>query len=451
MKLDKDFVDPLIGHFYNNPALFFVASKDDCAIAGFRYGVLQPQFVYGGYNEFINERGYTLSAGIGAFDRKRFIELGGYDELYLPGRFEDVDLCYRGWKRGYKGICEPRSRQYHKGMASFSKEYSSDEISRLVFRNEILFMIKNITSPFIFLRFILFLFCRLAFYFIFGKFTLLGGFLDAIRRLPQALRSRRLVCKKFTISDEEVIKIVNAKYENFKKGQNFKLSYFAKKAVNLLSQTPPSVKKVFFCGSFLTVRIFYPLEHFILKELIDMESVLDLGCGRHSFVGILPPKVKKVGVEIYEPYIKEAVESKRLNHIVKADIKDVSFKEKSFDAVVALDVIEHLEKQDALELMRRMERWARRKVVIFTPNGFLEQGPLEDNPYQRHCSGWDVTFFKDNGYKVYGVRGIKQLRRKANDRLSAVLVDLTQLLTYFLPKTAYQLFCMKEIRHSPVS
>jgi GT2 family glycosyltransferase len=42
-----------------------------------------------------------------------FLELGGFDERYHPGYFEDTDLCFRLKERGLKTIYEPRSRVVH--------------------------------------------------------------------------------------------------------------------------------------------------------------------------------------------------------------------------------------------------------------------------------------------------------------------------------------------------
>jgi len=42
-----------------------------------------------------------------------FQELGGFDEAYSPGYFEDTDLCFRLHERGLRTIFEPRSRVVH--------------------------------------------------------------------------------------------------------------------------------------------------------------------------------------------------------------------------------------------------------------------------------------------------------------------------------------------------
>ena len=52
----------------------------------------------------------------------------------------------------------------------------------------------------------------------------------------------------------------------------------------------------------------------------------------------------------------------------------------SFDVVVAVDVLEHLERTDGFDLLEAMEQLARQRVVVFTPNGFVAQGAREGNP-----------------------------------------------------------------------
>lgn len=69
---------------------------------------------------------------------------------------------------------------------------------------------------------------------------------------------------------------------------------------------------------------------------------------------------------------------------------------RSVDLVYALDVIEHLERDDGLVLLWHMERIARRRVLLFTPNGFM---PLVDpNPWMNHRSGWTPDDFRERGY-----------------------------------------------------
>jgi len=77
---------------------------------------------------------------------------------------------------------------------------------------------------------------------------------------------------------------------------------------------------------------------------------------------------------------------------------------------MALDVIEHLAKEDGLRLMRAMEKISRRKVIFFTPSGFLPQCHLEKNDLQEHLSGWEVAEMKQHGYQVIGMLGPKALR-----------------------------------------
>ncbi|MGH9648754.1 MAG: glycosyltransferase family 2 protein, partial [Bryobacteraceae bacterium] len=48
-----------------------------------------------------------------AFDRKKFLELGGFDELLNPFYLEDTDLGYLAWKRAWKVLYQPASVVYH--------------------------------------------------------------------------------------------------------------------------------------------------------------------------------------------------------------------------------------------------------------------------------------------------------------------------------------------------
>jgi GT2 family glycosyltransferase len=205
---EEGFVDPLVSVFEREKDAFFVATHSDCSIAKKRWGIISAETDYPGYAERENRPGLTFSAGVGAFDRKKFLELGGYDDLYLPGRYEDVDLCYRGWKRGWKGYYEPGSRKVHLGAASFEKAFDGMAIQTMVFRNSLLFMVKNVRDPFLLAQFFAMLTARLLTGMVSGRWFLVQGFIRALGRAPQALAKRKIAAQTSCLSDREVLRMV---------------------------------------------------------------------------------------------------------------------------------------------------------------------------------------------------------------------------------------------------
>jgi len=137
------------------------------------------------------------------------------------------------------------------------------------------------------------------------------------------------------------------------------------------------------------------------QETSDMNSTLDLGCGDGRFTKRLNLE-NYLGVDIYQPELDEL---KLTHNVVQLDITNLSiFVDKSFDCVMAVDVVEHLKKKDALNLIVSMERIARKKVIIVTPEGYLEQTPYESgmdpSEYQRHLTGFSLEELKHLGYRL---------------------------------------------------
>ena len=189
------------------------------------------------------------------------------------------------------------------------------------------------------------------------------------------------------------------------------------------------------------------------KALKGMDTLLDVGCGANSPVQYLSPKPHVVGLDAFMPSIEKS-KAKGIHH----EYLNMNFSEleddiepNSFDCVLANDVIEHLEKEDGIKFIETLEKIAKKRVIIFTPNGFVPQQPFEGNPWQRHLSGWSVEEMRARGYQVYGVNGWKALRGemceiKYRPKLFWLVISyLTQPLTYIVPGLAYQIFCIKEI------
>ena len=217
IKADRNFLDPLIENF-KDPDVFFVSSRmyyfdgvtyqGDKSKASIRLGVVSADTRFKGYEALIMDKSFTFSTGNGAFDREKFLKLGGFDELYLPGRYEDVDFCFRGWKTGFKGVYEPASVIYHKGYASFKTAFSDKEIQKTVFRNSLLFMWKNITDKKILLKMHFWLLPRLIFFTLTFRFYFLIAFFDALSRLLAISRIKKNITVNFKRTDRQTLDIV---------------------------------------------------------------------------------------------------------------------------------------------------------------------------------------------------------------------------------------------------
>lgn len=193
----------------------------------------------------------------------------------------------------------------------------------------------------------------------------------------------------------------------------------------------------------------------IEHEIKGYKTLLDVGCGANSPVQTFNKNLYCVGVDAFIPSIEKSKKKKIHNEYVQINVLDIdkNFTDKSFDIVVALDLIEHLEKADGILLMEKMERIARAKVIIYTPNGFLPQGDRENNPWQVHLSGWDPIEFEERGYEVIGVNGVKSLRGAFAKvkRKPAIFwnfaSDLSELFVKNKPVQAFQLLAIKTIKN----
>jgi GT2 family glycosyltransferase/glycosyltransferase involved in cell wall biosynthesis len=82
--------------------------------------------------------------GSSAYDKRKFFELGGFDEILAPFYFEDTDLGYMAWKRGWKVLYQPASHVYHEHRGTIGKSFSDSHIQNVLRRNLLLLTWKNI-------------------------------------------------------------------------------------------------------------------------------------------------------------------------------------------------------------------------------------------------------------------------------------------------------------------
>ncbi len=86
-----------------------------------------------------------VSGGSSIIDRKKFLKLGGFDEIYAPFYSEDLDLGYRAWKSGWQLLWEPKSVVEHLHEATMSK-FPRSLSNYVKERNRLLTVWRNITD-----------------------------------------------------------------------------------------------------------------------------------------------------------------------------------------------------------------------------------------------------------------------------------------------------------------
>jgi GT2 family glycosyltransferase len=150
MRFDADFVAPLLSHFAD-PAVFAVGAAilnwtGDAHTVGPRCAKLERGWFHKWWSVDREQPALTLEAsgGAAAYRREMFVALGGFDPLFRPGYYEDLDLSYRGWSEGWRVVYEPRSRAYHKESVSMIARLGNTGKARLLYRNHLLFTIKNV-------------------------------------------------------------------------------------------------------------------------------------------------------------------------------------------------------------------------------------------------------------------------------------------------------------------
>ena len=208
---EVDFLPPLVNHF-NNEETFSVGCREvDCrngkeilsgkGIMMFKRGLV----VHRRAPE--QDAGITswTSAGSAAYSREKWEKLGGLDTLFRPAYEEDRDLSYRASKHGWVNLYEPKSVVHHHHETTNQKVFGNRKIEIYSFKNQFLFVWKNITDSKYLLSHLVWLPYHLTLTNFRTDGRLLQGFILALKQLPEVLKSRRSVKKFFVKKDCELI------------------------------------------------------------------------------------------------------------------------------------------------------------------------------------------------------------------------------------------------------
>ena len=196
---EDDFLEAVFLHFLNPKN--FAVSLNEAGDFGWARGFFTDGFI--GHSTGLKSQTphdtFWVSGGSGVFRRSIWMELGGMDEKLLsPFYWEDVDLCYRALKRGYGLIWEPNARVSHKHEVTISR-LPKAYVQRILERNQLLLIWKNVTSPNLFRKHLIGLFKRL-----FKHPGYIRIILMALGKIGLLTKARNKEIKEAKISDETI-------------------------------------------------------------------------------------------------------------------------------------------------------------------------------------------------------------------------------------------------------
>ena len=119
-------------------------------------------------------------------------------------------------------------------------------------------------------------------------------------------------------------------------------------------------------------------------------SVLDVGAGAGTYARLLAdvPTTGLTAIEVFAPYLETYRLRELYDEVILGDARTLALP--AADVVILGDVLEHMERDEAVALWARAGVAARRAVYLSLPIVHYPQGALEHNEHEVHVvDDWD--------------------------------------------------------------
>lgn len=208
----KGFLKSLLEHF-TDPEIFAVGCLDKSiengkiVLRGRGLGDWKKGFLFHRRGEVDKTNTLWVSGGSGAFRKSIWETLGGFNELYNPFYWEDIDLSYRALKSGYKVLFESESIVFHEHeKGAIKSKYSEAQVKAIAYRNQFIFVWENATDYYLQITHLLYLPYHFIKALLRGDTAFFKGFFNAFILFPKVIKSSFRYQKLFVKKDSEVIK-----------------------------------------------------------------------------------------------------------------------------------------------------------------------------------------------------------------------------------------------------
>lgn len=153
---------------------------------------------------------------------------------------------------------------------------------------------------------------------------------------------------------------------------------------------------------------------YAIQRIIEMNpaSVLDVGAGMGTYAKILYPFIPNLiidAIEVWQPYIEKYQLKDKYRNVYAIDAR--KHNDYNYDLVIFGDVLEHMPKDDAIQLWEKVSQQAQ-FALISIPIVHMPQHIIDGNPYEVHEEeDWSVESVLEEfkgivEYKAFAETGI---------------------------------------------
>lgn len=126
-----------------------------------------------------------------------------------------------------------------------------------------------------------------------------------------------------------------------------------------------------------------PIKKYLTDNFSSESKILDIGAGEGTYYNLLSDHFSMFdAIEIWTPYIQQYDLNQKYRNVFNVNIMDFVFGKDEYDIIIMGDILEHLSREHAKQLVPYLFERCKELIVVVPFN--LPQDEVFGNQYEKH-------------------------------------------------------------------